>query len=250
MKQLTPIALALTLSGNVALAQDGGQSLDRAAPALAAYDSNMVESGLWQRQGLSPRDRSVVTVATLIARDQTDLMPSEFTRALDNGLTPAELSGIITHLAFYAGWGNAVAATRIAAPIYDARGIAADTLPGADITPLPLNAEAEAAREANVQAQHAETSPGVVDYTREALFNDLWLRPDLAPRDRSLVTVSALVANGQVAQVPYHLGRAMDNGLTRDEASEALTQMAFYAGWPNVFSAMPVFRTVFDTRAQ
>jgi 4-carboxymuconolactone decarboxylase len=76
----------------------------------------------------------------------------------------------------------------------------------------------------------------------------LWLRPDLAPRDRSLVTVSALIASGQVAQVPFHLNRAMDNGLTRAQASEALTHLAFYAGWPNVFSALPVAKDVFEKR--
>jgi len=70
----------------------------------------------------------------------------------------------------------------------------------------------------------------------------------LAPRERSLVTVSALVASGQVAQVTYHLNRAMDNALSEAEASEALTQLAFYAGWPNVFSAMPVFKDVFAKR--
>ena len=63
---------------------------------------------------------------------------------------------------------------------------------------------------------------------------------DLAPRDRSLVTVSALIASGQVAQIPYHLNRAMDNGLTREQAGEVLTHLAFYVGWPNVFSALPV----------
>lgn len=73
-------------------------------------------------------------------------------------------------------------------------------------------------------------------------------RPDRAPRDRSLVTVSALVASGQVAQMPYHLNRAMDNGLTRAQASEVLTQLAFYAGWPNVFSALPVAKDVFEKR--
>jgi 4-carboxymuconolactone decarboxylase len=61
--------------------------------------------------------------------------------------------------------------------------------------------------------------------------------------------VSALVANGQVAQIPYHLNRAMDNGLTKAEASEALTHLAFYAGWPNVFSSMPMFKDVFAKRA-
>ena len=56
--------------------------------------------------------------------------------------------------------------------------------------------------------------PGIVQYTTDVLFRDLWLRPDLAPRDRRLVTVSALIASGQVAQIPYHLNRAMDNGLS------------------------------------
>ena len=91
-------------------------------------------------------------------------------------------------------------------------------------------------------------APGVVQYTTEVLFRDLWLRPGLAPRDRSLVTVSALIASGQSAQITYHLNRAMDNGLTKPQASESLTQLAFYAGWPNVFTALPVAKAVFEKR--
>jgi membrane associated rhomboid family serine protease len=68
------------------------------------------------------------------------------------------------------------------------------------------------------------------------------------PRDRILVTVSALIASGQVAQIAYHLNRAMDNGLTQPQASEVLTHLAFYAGWPNVFSALPVAKEVFEKR--
>jgi 4-carboxymuconolactone decarboxylase len=64
-----------------------------------------------------------------------------------------------------------------------------------------------------------------------------------------MVTVSALVASGQTAQITYHLNRAMDNGLTQEQAGEMLTQLAFYAGWPNVFSAMPVFKDVFARRS-
>jgi len=100
-----------------------------------------------------------------------------------------------------------------------------------------------------VQQNFGTVAPGVVQFTTDVLFRDLWLRPGLAPRDRSLVTVSALVATGQVAQITYHLNRAMDNGLTRDEASEVMTQLAFYAGWPNVFSALPVVKDVFEKRA-
>src|SRR5438034_6836927 len=68
------------------------------------------------------------------------------------------------------------------------------------------------------------------------------------PWRRSLATVSALIASGQVAQITYHLNRAMDNGLTKSQASEVLTQLAFYAGWPNVFSALPVAKAVFEKR--
>jgi 4-carboxymuconolactone decarboxylase len=70
------------------------------------------------------------------------------------------------------------------------------------------------------------------------------------PAQRSLVTVSALIASGQVAQVTYHLNRALDNGLTQPQASEVLAQLAFYAGWPNVFSALPVVKGVFEKRTQ
>lgn len=74
------------------------------------------------------------------------------------------------------------------------------------------------------------------------------MRPGLSPRDRSLITVTSLISSGQVGQVTYHLNRAMDNGLTQAEASEMLTQLQFYAGWPNVFSAVPVVKDVFDKR--
>jgi 4-carboxymuconolactone decarboxylase len=92
-------------------------------------------------------------------------------------------------------------------------------------------------------------APGVIQFTGEVLFHDVWLRPGLAPRNRSLVTVSALIASGQVAQVPYHLNRAMDNGLTQAQAAEVLTHFAIYAGWPNVFSVIPVAKGVFEQRA-
>ena len=74
--------------------------------------------------------------------------------------------------------------------------------------------------------------------------------PALAPRDRSLVTVSALIASGQVAQITFHLNRAMDNGLTKAQASDVLTHLLFYAGWPNVMSAVPIAKEVFQKRPQ
>ena len=113
---------------------------------------------------------------------------------------------------------------------------------------MPLNEEAEAKRATQVNNNFGQISPGLIQNTTDLLFRDLWLRPALAPRDRSLVTVSALIASGQVPQITYHLNRAMDNGLTQPQASEVVTQIAFYAGWPNAFSALPVVKDVFEKR--
>jgi len=197
---------------------------------------------------MSPRDRSVVTVAALIARNQIVEMPYHFNLALDNGMKPGELSEIITHLAFYSGWANATTAVAVAKDIFDARKIRPDQLPPAGGPRLPLDEGAEAQRAARVAEDVGATAPGLEQYTTDVLFRDLWLRPGLAPRDRSLVTVSALIALGHGAQIPYHLNRAMDNGLTKTEASEVLTHLAFYAGWPNAMSAVPVAKGVFEKR--
>src|SRR6201993_4348819 len=142
-----------------------------------------------------------------------------------------------------------MSAVAVAKVVFADRKIGADQLPAASPSPLPLDKEAEAKRATNVEQQFGNVAPGVVQYTTDVLFRDLWLRPDLAPRDRSLVTVSALIACGQTAQLTPHLNRAMDNGLTQTEASEAITQLAFYVGWPNVFSAMPVAKEVFAKRS-
>ncbi|MCC6173737.1 MAG: carboxymuconolactone decarboxylase family protein [Chloroflexi bacterium] len=92
-------------------------------------------------------------------------------------------------------------------------------------------------------------SPALERCAQEMLAGGLRPRADLVPRDRSLVTVSARVTAGQVAQITVHLNRARDNGLTKTEASEVLAHLAYYAGWPFAFSSVPVFKAVFDSRA-
>lgn len=249
MKTVAAAALTLSLAATDAMHAQASDAPSAVSPALQAYTQHLY-GDIWQRSGLSQRDRSIVTVASLIARGQAEKMPAELRRALENHVSPAELSEIIAHLAFYSGWANAISAAEVTQEIFADRGIDPADLPAADPELLPLDEQAEAARESQVQEMYGDVSQGVVDATRDLLFRDLWRRPALEPRDRSLVTVSALVSAGQVAQVPFHLNRAMDNGLTRAGASEVLTHLAFYAGWPNVFSALPVARDVFEARAE
>src|SRR5882757_9490511 len=225
MTSLTLIA-ASSAQGDEPTARSGGKPMlslndvRMVAPALERYTQGTLLGDLWKRPGLAPRDRSIVTLAALIARDQTIEMPYYINLALDNGVTPRAISEIITHLAFYSGWANAISAVAVAKDVFARRGIGADQLPAASPQLLPLDEAAEAQRAARVGEQFGKVAPGIVQYTTDVLFRNLWLRPDLAPRDRSLVTVSALIASGQVAQVPYHLNRAMDNGLTQAQAPE------------------------------
>ena len=224
------------------------EDIRQVSPGLERYTTNTIRDDLWKRPDLTPRDRSIVTVAALIARNQTVEMAYHINGALDNGVKPGELSEIITHLAFYTGWSNAISAVSIAKDIFQKRKIRVEQLPAASGDLLPLDEVAETKRATLVNDNFGLVAPGVVQYTTDVLFRDLWLRPGLAPRDRSLVTVSALIASGQVNQITYHLNRAMDNGLTKAQASEVLTHLAFYAGWPNIFSALPVAKDVFERR--
>jgi 4-carboxymuconolactone decarboxylase len=244
------VATASLIVSSVAQARELKMKEDMrmVAPALEKYTQNKLLGEVWKRPGLSARDRSVVTLAALIARGQTIELPFYLNLALDNGVKPAEISEIITHLAFYSGWLNATSAVSVARDVFAERKIAADQLASTSPRLLPLNEAAESQRQSRNEQQFGSVAPGVLQYTTDILFRDLWLRPDLAPRDRSLVTVSALIASGQVAQMPYHLNRAMDNGLTQAQAAEVMTHLAFYVGWPNVFSALPVAKDVFEKR--
>lgn len=226
------------------------EEVSAVAPALEDYTQRRLYGEVWKRPGLSPRDRSLITVAALIARNQTAALGYYIGTALDNGVKPKEISEVITHLAFYSGWANAMGAAGAAKEVFDERHIGLDQLPTVSVTPLPIDQAAEDRRAASVKASIGEVAPGVERYTTDILFKDLWLRPDLTPRDRSLVTVAALTAAGQSAQITFHLNRAMDNGLTKAEAQEVFTHLAFYVGWPNVMSALPVAKDVFERRAQ
>lgn len=87
-------------------------------------------------------------------------------------------------------------------------------------------------------------APKLVDLTEDVLFADIWERPDLSKRDRSLITVAALVALNRAEQLRFHLPRAVENGVTKDELIEAITHLAFYSGWPTAVTAVTVAKEV------
>ena len=90
-----------------------------------------------------------------------------------------------------------------------------------------------------------DIAPKLTELTDDVLFGDVWHRPQLSPRDRSIATVSALIALNRTEQLPFHLRRALDNGVTKDELVEMMTHLAFYSGWPNSMSAVMIAKDIF-----
>ena len=92
-------------------------------------------------------------------------------------------------------------------------------------------------------------APGMAELTDEVLFGDVWRRPELSPRDRSLVTITVLIATGKTSQLAGHLGRALANGVKPSEASGVLAHLAIYCGWPSAVSALEVYDQVYTSRS-
>lgn len=233
-----PVAVPAILPGSAKAApMKAPEAMRHVAPALADYTDDLLFGDVWKRPGLSPRDRSLVTMTTLIATGKSAQLGEHLELALDNGLTPAEIGGVITHLAFYSGWPNAVSAVSVAEEVFRKRGIPESALHPAktSLAPEPAN---DGARAQTVERTVTPISPSLAQLTNGPLFSDLWRRSDLKPRDRSLVTVIALTANGDADQLGFHLQRGIENGLTKAELGEAMAHLAFYAGWPKAFSGV------------
>jgi 4-carboxymuconolactone decarboxylase len=103
-------------------------------------------------------------------------------------------------------------------------------------------------KESNTKKTCGDFAPKLVSLTDDVLFGDIWERKELTPRDRSLITVAALITGGSSEQLPFHLNKAKENGLTETELKEVITHLAFYAGWPKAMSAITVAKQVFESK--
>src|SRR5215813_15356299 len=98
------------------------------------------------------------------------------------------------------------------------------------------------------QSRIGGIAPKLAQLTDDVLFGDVWERPQLSKRDRSLITCAALIATGKTEQMSFHFPRAIENGVTQDELVEMITHLAFYVGWPSAMSAITRVRELFGTK--
>ena len=212
-----------------------------AAPYLGQIRDTYVYGDIWERPNLSKRDRSMITVAVNQALYATNELRLHMGRALDNGVTQTELSEIIAHVLWYSGFPTGVNAARVAAEVFAERNLPAIPTEASPRRP-PQEPELEFP-DAYPQA------PYLRDLLNQVLYAETWKRTELSPRDRSMITVAVGTALYASSEVRYHVGRALDNGVTQDEISEIITHVTFYSGFPTGVNASRVAAEVFASRS-
>lgn len=215
-----------------------GPLQQKLVPGMAGYTDEVLFGEVWPGPGLSPRDRSLVVISALIATNKPAQLQGHLGRALNNGVTPVQASGVLTHMAFYAGWPNAVSALEVYERVYTERKVDFATLQNVG-TRLPATGRASA-----TSAAVAAVAPKFADLTNRVVSDDLWRRSDLSVRDRSLVTIAALTVMGDADLLEPYLRRGIEAGLSRDEIAEALTHLAFYGGWSKATKALETVASV------
>ncbi len=176
-----------------------------------------------QSPALSPRDRSLITVALSTALYASGTLRVEVERALDNGVTQGELAEAITHVTFYSGFPTGVNAARVTADVLAARG-------------LPLG------------DGRFPAAPYLEDLIDGLVFGETWTRSPLSARERSLATIAVTLANYQSEQLRTHLERGLDNGLTVQEIAELIAQVTLYSGFPSGLNGSRIFGEVLRER--
>jgi 4-carboxymuconolactone decarboxylase len=203
-----------------------GPLQQKLVPEMTRYTDEVLFGEVWPGSGLSPRDRSLAVISALIAMNRPAQFQGHLRRALNNGVTVVEASGVLTHLAFYAGWPNAVSALEVYDRVYTERKVDLAALQAAGAALPPIRPEGPAPDPAI-----AAVAPRFADLTDRVAIDSLWRRSDLSVRDRSLVTIAALTVMGDAELLEPYLRRGVEAGLTRDEIAEAVTHLAFYGGW-------------------
>jgi 4-carboxymuconolactone decarboxylase len=233
-------------------------SLARRLGALGSFAFDVVGE-MWARPELSRRDRSVIVVSTLAAQARDDELELHTTIALRNGLTRAEIEELVVTVAAYAGFPAAMAANRrVDAALLAAEG----TEKLSERPPAPPKSDAERDRDAagvftvvsggrggsDPEADLANLSDrlgGVGELAYRWAFGEIWARPELSRRDRSLSVIAILTALGATPELAVHVPAGLGHGLTRADIEAAITHLALYSGFPRAVEAMRAAREAF-----
>ncbi|MGI9597890.1 MAG: carboxymuconolactone decarboxylase family protein [Acidimicrobiales bacterium] len=248
---------------NTLTGSDGGEriagSMERRHGALGSFSVDHVLGNLWSRPQLSRRDRSLIVVTFLATIGSTDELATHVEGALNHGLERHEIHEIINQVAGYGGYPMAMQAARIVDRVL-AKLDGVDRLPAkgpADAVDDPdrwtaatdvmstIFAGRTSADPAEARAGIVDALGGVGEMAFDWGFGELWARPELSRRDRSMVTVAILAILRCTDELAVHVPGALNHGCTRDQVEEIMVQLTVYGGFPRAVEAMRAARAAF-----
>ena len=233
-------------------------SMERRMGALGTFAFATVGE-MWDRPGLNRRDRSLMIIAVLAAQARDEELELHTKVGLRHGLARNEIEEINLHIAAYAGFPAAMAASRrMDAALREAEGVEqiegrapADHLSdaerlarAADVRASMTGGRADPDPQADLEALRGHLGE-LGDWAMKWAFGEIWSRPQLSRRDRSLVVIAILVALGQEAELIFHVRAGLNHELTRDEIREVMTHLCLYAGFPRAVQGMRTAMEVF-----
>ncbi|MDH4145737.1 MAG: carboxymuconolactone decarboxylase family protein [Acidimicrobiia bacterium] len=258
--------LATMLAVDAERAERIASSMERSMGALGSMAIDNVMGDLWSRPQLSRRDRSVVVISVLMAQSRDEELALHVRNGLNHGLAQVEIEELLLHLAAYVGFPAAMAASRVVdRALCDALGV--ERITGRQ--PAARKSDAERDRDAadvrrTLTAGRAAADPAedlanmqsslgdVGTLAFRWAFGEIWSRPQLSRRDRSLCVIAILGALGQEAELAFHAPAGLNHGLERSEVEEVMVQLALYAGFPRAVDGMRAVRAAWakiDRRA-
>jgi 4-carboxymuconolactone decarboxylase len=193
-----------------------------ATPYLADLLNEWMYGEVWERPDLSKRDRSLATIAVAQALGASSELRAHLGRGLDNGVTQTEIAEVVTHVAFYSGIPGAVNASRVAAAVFEARSL---PMPEADHPAAPY-----------------------LDTLVDGVLAETWARPELSPRERSLITVAVAQTLYATDELRAQMERALETGVTPEALAEVVAQVTLYSGFPMGVNASRTAGEVFRAR--
>jgi 4-carboxymuconolactone decarboxylase len=242
----------LRMQGGHVDVERAGLAMQRSLGALGSFAVDYVMGDLWSRPQLAPRDRSLIVIAVLASMASVDELSAHVRIGLNHGLTREEVDEIVLQVAAYAGYPPAMAASRVVErtfcaidgverqPPRPAAAAKSDEQRRSDATDVlrTLTAGRAASDPAEALAAIAAQLGDVGQLAFDWAFGEVWARPQLARRDRSLVVVAILTWLGNDRELAFHIPAALNHGVSRDEVREVMVQMCVYAGFPRAVEGM------------
>ncbi|MBV1905316.1 MAG: carboxymuconolactone decarboxylase family protein [Pseudomonadales bacterium] len=250
--------LTKMVGGDDAKAKRFAQSMENNMGPLGSFTLDFAMGSLWSRPELNRRDRSIATIASLVCQKALPELQFHVRAGLNHGLSADEIQEIAIHLCAYAGFPTAIESMKVMDEIFEAQGTSASkdvAKPQDDQERLPTGVDIFSGIRGKDMSHLAKGDPGEImgligKHAMEWAFGEVWSRPQLSRRDRSILVVAALTTLGKPDELEIHMPAALNHGVTEIELKELVAHLIAYTGFPATVEANTILLGVLKNRAE